>query len=239
MSQQAVPGQAVSRQAVSRQAVPGQAVSRQAVSRQAVEFPGSDERLAGRLFLPGWAWPPTSPPPVCASPSGGDGPPVAIPPDEETVMTSPDTARSADTAASVPQRFLRGLADMDIAAALDCFADDAVQEMPFAPPGSPRRLEGKAALRQQYGGLPDAYTSMRFDVSAARRMADPEWILLGYRGSMVQRDGSRFDDTYAGLFRVVGGVIVVFREYFDPLVLQQASGERVAETSSLSGDHGP
>jgi ketosteroid isomerase-like protein len=50
-------------------------------------------------------------------------------------------------------RFLDGLAALDVDAALAVFADDAVQEMPFAPEGFPRRLEGIAALRRQYGGL--------------------------------------------------------------------------------------
>lgn len=54
----------------------------------------------------------------------------------------------------VARHFLSALESMDIDAALSCFADSAVQEMPFAPPGFPTRLEGMDALRRQYGGLP-------------------------------------------------------------------------------------
>ncbi|WNV73736.1 nuclear transport factor 2 family protein [Geodermatophilus sp. DSM 44513] len=123
---------------------------------------------------------------------------------------------------------------MDVDAALRCFAEDGTQEMPFAPPGFPDRLDGMAALRRQYGGLPEAYADMRFDVSAVRPMADPEWVLLEYRGRITQRDSSRYDNGYAGLFHVVDGAIVLFREYFDPLVLQRAfGGDRLAAAFTL------
>ena len=140
---------------------------------------------------------------------------------------------SADIAAQVAQRFLAALEHMDTEAALACFGDDAVQEMPFAPRGFPDRLVGKAELRHQYGGLSAAYAGMRFDVSETRPMADPEWVLLEYRGSIVQRDGSRCDNRYAGLFRVVDGLIVLFREYSDPLILQRSFGTRLADPFPL------
>ena len=140
---------------------------------------------------------------------------------------------SGAPAATVARRFLSGLEAMDVDAALSCFADDGVQEMPFAPPGFPDRLDGMAALRRQYGGLPEAYASMAFDVTGEHAMADPQWVLLEYRGSIEQRDGGRYDNDYAGLFRVVDDRIVLFREYFNPLVLQAAFGDSIGATFSV------
>lgn len=148
----------------------------------------------------------------------------------------PNPSNDDNDTAHVARRFLSSLEAMDIDAALDCFTERGVQEMPFAPSGFPTRLDGIDELRRQYGGLPRAYTSMRFHVSATRPLADPEWVLLEYRGSIEQRDGSRYDNDYAGLFQVRDGKIILYREYFNPLVLQAAFGDRVNETFTLPDD---
>ncbi|MBM0206508.1 nuclear transport factor 2 family protein [Micromonospora sp. STR1s_5] len=147
---------------------------------------------------------------------------------------TPTDPSAGNPAVDLARRFLDGLQAMDIDAALACFARDAVQEMPFAPPGFPSRLDGIDALRRQYGGLPDAYASMRFDITAILPMEDPQWALLEYHGTIAQRDGSRYDNDYAGLFHVADGAIVLFREYFNPLVLQAAfGGDKLDATFSL------
>ena len=140
-------------------------------------------------------------------------------------------------ATDVAHRFLRALEAMDITAALACFADHGIQEMPFAPPGFPSRLNGIAELRRQYSGLPDAYTSMSFQVHSEHTLTDPTWALLEYHGSITKRDGDRYDNDYAGVFHVIDHHIVLFREYFNPLILQQSfAGGAMAEAFSLAPD---
>ncbi|CAN5156195.1 hypothetical protein BH24ACT12_BH24ACT12_19880 [soil metagenome] len=65
----------------------------------------------------------------------------------DTDMTHPDPKPGSETA-QVAQGFLSELEAMNIDAALAAFAGTG------------------DALRRQYGGLPEAYTGMRFDVSA-------------------------------------------------------------------------
>lgn len=146
--------------------------------------------------------------------------------------------RVMDLAAARPARialaFLDRLSTMDVDGALALFADDAVQEMPYSPAGFPDRLEGIEALRRQYGGLPQAYRSMRFHVDRVRPLADPEQVLLQYRGAIELAGGGRYDNRYLGLFQVVGGRIRHVTEYFDPLVLRTAfDGESMGETFTL------
>ena len=108
--------------------------------------------------------------------------------------------------------------------------------MPFAPEGFPARLDGKEAVATQYSGLPEAYESMRFD-RTIRPLADPEWAVVEYEGSIELADGGRYDKTYVGLFHVVDGQVVLFKEFFDPIVLVEAFGDGdIDETFSLSAD---
>lgn len=129
------------------------------------------------------------------------------------------------------RRFLAGLERLDVDAALSVFADDAVQEMPYAPEGFPTRLDGIEALRRQYAGLPDAYVSMRFPIS--RLVVDGDTAIVEYRGEIELVGGGRYDNDYVGIFETDGGRITHFVERFDPNVLSAAFGDTVGETFSL------
>lgn len=147
----------------------------------------------------------------------------------------PDLVARAVAAGNAPaalaRAFLDGLSAMDVDAALSVFADDAVQEMPYAPAGFPDRLEGIAALRRQYGGLPDAFASMRFVVD--RVVASGDVAVLEYHGEVELTDGRRYDNDYAGIFEARDGRLVRFVERFDPIVLVEAFGDSVDETFSI------
>ena len=112
--------------------------------------------------------------------------------------------------------------DMDAWAAL--WAEDAVQEMPFAPEGFPREVRGKPALVRHYSNLPATSGRMVFLDRVERPLLDPDFVLLEYRGEIeILPTGRRYDNTYAGLFGFDRqGLIRLFREYFDPNVLVKA-----------------
>ena len=68
-------------------------------------------------------------------------------------------AANAD-AEAVIEEFLDALEAMSMERFLKVWHDDGVQIMPYAPEGFPARLEGKEAIRQQYGSLPKDYKSI-------------------------------------------------------------------------------
>lgn len=131
----------------------------------------------------------------------------------------------------VAVRFLEALSRYDIDAVADCFAKDAVQEMPFAPPGFPNRIEGREALRGLYGGLPEANRSMDFPVRSVHSFADPEWVLVEFDGRIEQYSGVTYDNHYFGLFHVLDGRIQHYREIFNPLVLTGSMSEQEREST--------
>jgi hypothetical protein len=123
---------------------------------------------------------------------------------------------------SLVDRWLEALHTLDIGAAVELLADDAVLEMPLAPPGLPERVEGKAAIR---GFLTDSqfFSKLEFHDVLVHRTSDPELVLVEYRSTgTFEATGSEYANRYALVFRAREGRIVLYREYFNPMALTTA-----------------
>jgi ketosteroid isomerase-like protein len=128
----------------------------------------------------------------------------------------------------VVEDFFAALEAKDLNRFLAVWADDGVQIMPFSPVGFPQRLEGKEAIRNQYGSLPENYRTMRFPREILP-MEDPNRFVVRYTGEIELTGGGRYDNSYVGLFTVRDGRIAEFVEYFNPIVLQEAFGEALQQ----------
>lgn len=118
------------------------------------------------------------------------------------------------------REFFAALEEMDIPRFLNVWADDGVQEMPYAPGAFPRRLAGKAALERQYGPLPAAFVGMKFTVHRLEATAHPGTVLAEFQGSIALKNGGRYDNTYVGVFEFnAAGKLARYVEYFDPYTL--------------------
>jgi ketosteroid isomerase-like protein len=136
-------------------------------------------------------------------------------------------------AVSVVQQFFAHLEAMDMEAFFALWAADGRQEMPFAPEGFPSELKGKAAIRRQYGGLPAAYGRMVFPGLVLRPLNEPGWVFAEYGGQIELLSGGIYNNRYCGLFHIENGKIVLFREYFNPIILQQSFGNNLGSTFTL------
>ena len=118
------------------------------------------------------------------------------------------------------REFFAALEAMDIPRFLKVWAEDGVQEMPYAPGTFPRRLKGKAAIERQYGPLPSAFDSMRFKVRRMAATDEPGVVLAEFDGSISLKTGGRYDNRYVGVFAFDRtGRLARYAEYFDPLTL--------------------
>lgn len=129
--------------------------------------------------------------------------------------------------------FFSRLEAFDIPGFVAQFAEDGRQLMPFSPPGFPQQLEGRAAILNQYRGLPENFSTMRFPDLVIHDLADPAKFFVTYRGEIALKAGGRYDNRYAGLFTIRNGQISEFVEYFDPLVLQKAFGAQLQENFNV------
>jgi ketosteroid isomerase-like protein len=144
-----------------------------------------------------------------------------------------DAAKARPAAYLVRQRaravvmdFLIGLEDKDMARVNGVWADDAVQEMPYAPANFPKRVEGREALIKQYAAWPADSGKARFtDGIRFHPTQDPEVVIAEFHGvSEIATTGRLYDQRYVGIFHVENGKITLFREHFDPNVFSYAFG---------------
>lgn len=136
-------------------------------------------------------------------------------------------------AVSIVQQFFAALEAMEMETFFALWAQDGRQEMPFAPEGFPTELNGIDAIRRQYGALPDAYATMVFPDLVARPLEEAGWVFAEYRGEIELLKGGNYNNRYCGLFHIENGRIVFFREYFNPIILQQSLGDQMGSTFSL------
>jgi ketosteroid isomerase-like protein len=122
--------------------------------------------------------------------------------------------------------FLTGLEDKDMERVNGVWAEDAVQEMPYAPAGFPSRVVGREALIRQYASWPQNAGRARFtDGIRFYATQDPQIVAVEYHGvSEIVTTGRTYDQRYFGLFHIDDGKITLFREYFDPNVFSHAFG---------------
>ena len=119
--------------------------------------------------------------------------------------------------------FLRLLEEKDIDAWIKLWTEDGVQEMPYSPSNFPRRIDGKAAIYRHYQGLPNAYSRMSFPDLTIYPMLDPNWLVAEYRGEIdIAATGKAYNNIYCALFHLRDAQIVLFREYFNPIIFNDA-----------------
>ena len=126
------------------------------------------------------------------------------------------------TPAQVLEQRRELLLKQDVDGFVELFAPDGVIELPFAGPGMPARLAGQQAIRDYSHRM--AASPLRIDdleATAVYHTDDPEVIVIELvtRGT-VTSTGRTFEATSIQVFRIRGGKIVLFRDYFNVPGLQ-------------------
>ena len=123
---------------------------------------------------------------------------------------------------------------------LDLYAEDAVIEMPFAPPGVPVTSDG-AALRSRIKGMAGArpWNFDAADVLVVHETADPEVIVaeFSFRGT-VTATGAPLVLSYAMVITVRDGKIVHSRDYGNPLTTTAALGRLPELVAAFQTENG-
>lgn len=117
---------------------------------------------------------------------------------------------------------LRLLLGKDIASWVGLWAEDGFMEFPFAPPGWPGRLEGRAAIADYMRDYPDHIDLHDFPDLSIHRTTSPDTIVVEMRGvGRLVRTGNPFEMTYIAVVTVRDGRFASYRDYWNPLALQE------------------
>ena len=143
------------------------------------------------------------------------------------------------TPADVFRRAVQHLLDKDMTAFTDLYAEDAVMEFPFAPPGRPGRLDGREAVRAYLAGYPDLLDVHRVHDVELHRTIDETVLVAEFAVSgTVVATGTAYTARYIAVLTIVDGLIRRYRDYWNPLALgdvpvgQSAAGQSAADQSA-------
>ena len=134
------------------------------------------------------------------------------------------SATPADVLVRRRQLILNGDAD----GFADLFAPDAVIESAFAgPPGTPARLKGREAIREYSRHLMASPLRLEdLEVVELYQAQDPEVVIAEMRAKgTVATTGRPFTTTSVQILRIRDGHIVRSRDFADPRILQDATGD--------------
>jgi ketosteroid isomerase-like protein len=127
--------------------------------------------------------------------------------------------------------------EKDLDGFADMFTEDGTHELPFAPPGVPKHLEGRENIREYLTSITSTPLEMTgFEDLSVYETGDPEVILVEYRAcGRVVKSGKTYTMPYIQLLRARDGKIVTWRDYWSPLSGMQALGVRGMISAVNSG----
>lgn len=122
-------------------------------------------------------------------------------------------------------RFLDRLKARDLEGFLSLWADSAIMEIPFAPPGAPQRLEGAAELRAFWTSVIDSMETIDFHDVDIARLAGSERAVSFHKGAVRLKGNIPYNNQYACLFAFdARGKITRYVEHFNPATVTEAFG---------------
>jgi len=129
------------------------------------------------------------------------------------------------TAADLLRRSLDRFLAKDMKGWADLCAEDVVAEFPFAPPGSPMRIEGRPALYDYLRNYPGAIDIRSLPTLRTYGTDDPNVAIAEWSASgIVISNGNPYEMSYATFVTFRDGLIVNYREYWNPQAFLTAMG---------------
>lgn len=117
---------------------------------------------------------------------------------------------------------------------IDLWAEDGVLEFPFAPPGRRSRYVGKTEILAYMKPLGGRMKSEGVEYYRVHPMLEPRntCFEVGLKGQITET-GATYVQKYISIVETRDGKIVLYREYWNPLVSIDANGGREAWTAGF------
>ena len=118
---------------------------------------------------------------------------------------------------------LEALTRKDVSMWPALFHEDGVQEFPFAPQGSPQRIEGKAVIADYLADYPKKLDLHRIGRPVWHHDGDTAIAEFAVEGTAVPT-GRPYDQRYIGVIEHRAGKIVRYDDYWNPQIVAEALG---------------
>ena len=130
------------------------------------------------------------------------------------------------TAVELARRSVETFVSKDIKGWVALADENILTEFPFAPEGSPRRLEGRDALYEYIKDYPSVIDIRSMPTWKAYATDEPntaivEWSVSG----KVLPNGNSYDMKYATFVTFRDGLMTNYREYWDPMTFLKNMGD--------------
>jgi hypothetical protein len=135
------------------------------------------------------------------------------------------SATPADVLAQRRRLMLSG----DIDGFADLFTPDAVLEFAFhGTPGTPVRIEGRKAIREYSHRVMESPLRLEeFEIAELYQTQDPEVVIVEMRTkATLTTTGRSLAVTSVQVLRIREGQIALYRDFADPRVLEEVTGEQ-------------
>ena len=128
-------------------------------------------------------------------------------------------------AAQILKRSLDTFASKDMKAWSELCAENVVVEFPVAPEGSPSKLEGRRAIYEYLRNYPSMIDIKAITASKIYPTDDPNTAIADWSvdGTVIS-NGNPYIMSYATFVTVQNGLIVKYKEYWNPLAFLKAMG---------------
>lgn len=124
---------------------------------------------------------------------------------------------------------LRLYLDDDIDGWVELCDDDVVFEFPFAPPGMPRRLEGKEAAAEHLRLGIGSTKLHELPKATIHRTAERDTVIAEVHNvGEIKATGAPFDMRYIAVAKVRDGRFTLWRDYFSPLDIADLVDDQTA-----------
>jgi ketosteroid isomerase-like protein len=128
-----------------------------------------------------------------------------------------------------PEETFRRLLDLllakDMDALADLWADDGTAAFPFAEGASPRRLDGREAVRDYLAGYPEHMDVRSVPTITVHHTQQPDTIVVEFTAhGYTVRTGEPYRLDYITVVTTRDGLITRYRDYWSPLAAAGAAG---------------
>ncbi|MFI1915344.1 nuclear transport factor 2 family protein [Nocardia sp. NPDC020380] len=118
------------------------------------------------------------------------------------------------------------------------WSEQGVLEFPFAAPGYPPRIEGRAAIEEYLRDYPALLDIRAIPEPTVHQSTDPEVVIAEFEASgIVVATGRDYRLRYIAVITVRDGEIQHYRDYWSPLAAAEAMGGLDTLTTAFGGSH--